>query len=313
MNDPTDASLSRGLDRYFAPFESTLRLVSDLTRRREHAMEVLILLCARIDALASDAVMEGTPSRQAFECFLCGYGHRKDLFESVSIGDLYWELGYHRWQLQGTITQAGRLHRFSGVDDPVIHLFEDAGLPLTLPDCARLLDSLMRILEHRFHVRPRQRHSKDRYAHPKRLEEEIISAIRTTRLRSIANNLSRALEPLIDSKRVTTLLYRRFRCEAIHGAAVRLDEDQFFSQKDVFWEPLYSEYYGAFELIAFPARFLSTCLKTCVDSYRSHLLKKRKIPPAIHFHAFDDIFSNLQLLDQTLLPEGGKVRLKIGR
>lgn len=313
MNIQTNAVLTEGLDRYFASFESTLSLVSELQRRRAHATEALILLCARIDALASDAAIEGASNRQAFVRFLAAYSQRRDLFQSVSVADLYWEIGYHRWRLEGTIKRPGKLHRYSIVDDPILHLFEDSGLPLTLTDCGRLLDTLTSALQRRFHVRPRQPRSKAQLADVMQLKQEIVDIVRTTRLRAIAPNLPKALGPLIESKRVASLLYHRFRCEAIHGATVRINQDNFFSRDDVYWEPLRSEYYGDFELVAFPSTFLSDCLRACIRSFRTHLLHKGKIPPDIHFHAFEDLWSNVNLIDDTLLPESGEVRLKIGK
>jgi hypothetical protein len=77
---------------------------------------------------------------------------------------------------------------------------------------------------------------------------------------------------------------------------------------------MYSEYYGSFELIEFSARFLLSMLEQCMKTYRSALLARGKIPPDVHFHAFgDDVFSALDCLDETLLPESGDVRFKIGR
>jgi hypothetical protein len=100
----------------------------------------------------------------------------------------------------------------------------------------------------------------------------------------------------------------------IHGATILIDEERFFVEIDPYWAALHSEYYGSFELVEFPAAFLLRSLDCCIAQYRAHLLAKRKIPPSVHFHAFpDDVFAGLEFLDETLLPEGGNVRLKIGK
>lgn len=287
----------------------------DLIRRREHPIEALILLCARLDALASDAAPEGITSKQASRQFLEAYSGERGFFESVSVGDLYYELGYHHWLLEGTIPKPGRLFRFSKVNDPVLHLLEDAGLPLVLKDSKTLLETLMRILERNFHVRPQQRRSKPRTIRAATLKTTILTAAKQTRLRRIAEDLPAALGPLIESKKVSALLYERFRCEAIHGATIFLDEERFFAETNPYWAELHSEYYGSFELVEFPAALLLRYLDHCIAQYRGHLLAKGKIPPSVHFHVFndDDIFSGLQFLDETLLPEGGDVRLKLNK
>jgi hypothetical protein len=313
MREPKTSVLVAGLDKYFSEFDSTLSLVADLVQQRKHPADALILLCARLDALASDAANDETSNRQAFIGFLNSYGQQGDLFRSVSVGDLYWELGYHRWRLEGTVRRPGRLYRFSNVDDPLLHLLEYSGVPLTLLDCGQLLDSLMRTLQSRFHVRPRQSRSKALYASTTRVTEELVKGLERTRLRKLADSLPKALEPLLDSKTIGSQLYQRFRCEAIHSAVVRLDQDRFFSDTTLYWEPLHSEFYGSFELVTFPAQFLIKCLKSCLQTYRAHLLHKKKLPPAVHFHIFRDVMAHLELLDETLIAGGGAVRLRYGR
>jgi hypothetical protein len=313
MNETKTTVLASGLDKYFSEFDSTLSLVDDLIRQRKHPAEVLILLCARLDALASDAADQETSNRRTFLGFLNTYGQQGDLFRSVSAGDLYWDLGFHRWRLEGTVREPGRLYRFSSIDDPLLHLLEFSGVPLTLRDCGRLLDSLMRAVQSSFHVRPRQSRSKVLYASTDRVTEELVKGLERTRLRKFVADLPKALEPLLDAKKIGSQLYQRFRCEAIHSAGVRLDHDRFFSDTTLYWEPLYSEFYGSFELVTFPARFLFDCLKSCIQTYRAHLLHKKKLPPAVHFHTFRDVIEHLELLDQTLIAGGGAVRLRYGR
>lgn len=162
MGSRQPPSLKDALDRYFASYNSTRALASDLIRERKNPIDVLILLCARLDALASDAVAEETPRKKAFVNFVATYGDKGELFNSVSLSDLYHELGYHRWLLEGTIPKPGRLHRFSKLDNPIIFLLEAAGLPLTFNESAVLLNTLMRVIRRRFRVMPRQPASKSR-------------------------------------------------------------------------------------------------------------------------------------------------------
>lgn len=309
-----DRELLAGLDRYFAPFISTAALVSELIARRKHATEVLILLCARLDALALDAASgEQVSGAQALRRFLKAYSGEEEFFESVSVGDLYYELGYHRWLLDGLLPEPGRLFRFGKLNDPVLHLLVDAGLPLTKEKSTLLLSTVIRLLERRYHVRPRQSASKARFVHPAKLKGEIKVAAEHTRLKPVADTLPKALEPLLDAKRISALLYQRFRCESIHGAKVILDENRFFVERDVYWSRLCSEYYGCFELIEFSAPYLLRCLKTCIENFRNHLSRKGSLPSGVHFHAFDAApLSTLHLLDRESLSEGGKVGFKFG-
>lgn len=74
MNQRKNEVLESALDRYFASFDSTRELVSGFIAQREHPVETLILLCARLDALASDAAEGETSSRKAFTSFVTNYG-----------------------------------------------------------------------------------------------------------------------------------------------------------------------------------------------------------------------------------------------
>lgn len=310
MNQTNTSLLTTALDSYFANFESTRELASELILERKHPVEALILLCARLDALASDAASEETSRKKAFSNFVARYGGQKGLL-SVSLGDLYYELGYHKWALAGTIPLAGRLHRFSHVDDPFIHFLEDAGLPLTLKESEALLDIVMRILKKEFRVTPGQRLSKRRLVKSAELQALIKDRVGHTRLRRIAENLPNALRQFLESKKVSTILYERFRSEAIHGASIRIDRSRFFEEPSLYWKPIESEYYGRFELIEFSCRFLLSLLDNCIRNYRAALIAKGKLPPDVFFQAFgDEMFSHLQLLDEALLPSSGPVRLK---
>jgi hypothetical protein len=49
---PKNETLERALNKYFSLFDDTRKLVSEFIARREHSAEILILLCARLDAFA---------------------------------------------------------------------------------------------------------------------------------------------------------------------------------------------------------------------------------------------------------------------
>src|SRR5215471_961818 len=128
MTPESQDVLQRTADRYFKGFQSSQDLVENLIRDRRYPIEVLILLCSRLDALASDAAKRGTPSKRAFTQFLASYSGQRDLLESVSIADVYYELAHHLWLLEGIVPLPGRLHKFGRNNEPILHLLEGAGL-----------------------------------------------------------------------------------------------------------------------------------------------------------------------------------------
>ena len=87
-----DNELNQSLETYFSQFSSTRELVDSLIQSKSHPQEILILLCARIDALASAAAFEEDAKANAFAHFISTYSGERGLFESVSAGDLFYEL-----------------------------------------------------------------------------------------------------------------------------------------------------------------------------------------------------------------------------
>lgn len=142
-------SLEAEIDKYFDLFAPTLGLAARLIAAKENAQDVLLLLCARLDALASSISNEAQSNRDSFTNLVIAYGGERGLMESVSAGDLYYELGYHRWLMEGMLPKAGRIVRFSHVNDPVIDLLEQSDIPLTKDAAVVLLTRIMKITEQR--------------------------------------------------------------------------------------------------------------------------------------------------------------------
>ncbi len=300
------------LDTFFRQFSSTTELVDRLIDARTHPQEILLLLCGRLDALASGRVREGEPRAKSFTRFVTAHGRRRQLFESISVGDLYYEVNYHRWLLPGTIAKAGRLHRFSHVDDDLLYLLEESDIPLTRQAAARLLTGMLRALRENFRVTPSQSISKRATAAGSEVAQVILRGLEKVVSKECLAKLPNALKPLLGSKTISRILYEKFRCGVIHGGRVLLDQRRFFSETEPYWTPLFSEYYGSFLLVEFPARFLASLLRNCIQGYRLYLAAKGKVPPDILFQAFEgEVLRYAKLVDSDLLPEGGPVKFLV--
>ena len=95
-------------------------------------------------------------------------------------------------------------------------------------------------------------------------------------------------------------------------ATSRLLGKQFFGETEPYWTPLFSEHYGSFLLVEFPARFLASLLHNCIEGYRFHLIAKGKVPADILFQVFEgEVLKYARLMDSDLLPEGGPVKFAI--
>lgn len=162
--------LIQALDRYFDQFSCTRQLVDQLIKAKSHPQEILILLCSRIDALASTAAAEDDPRAEAFVRFVSTYGGNRKLFESVSAGDLFYELDYHLWLMPGMLEKAGRLHVFSRLNESVVKLLVGSEIPLTLEEAQLLIRRIQRGLRKRFRVAPKQRRDKPEIGSPETIK-----------------------------------------------------------------------------------------------------------------------------------------------
>ena len=298
---------------HFAGYDSTIALVDTLIHSKANPQEIIILICSRLDAIANSSGPEEESQQRKFVRFITNYSGRSSFFKSISLGDLYYEIGYHRWLLPGLIPKAGRLHYFSDVDREIAIFLDDSNVELTDESADRLLYKIQACLSAHFRVRWKQSLKKQLYASPNRTIETLIKHIRGIP-QDVKNRIPAAIKPLLLTKTCAAILYRRFRSEAIHGGAVRVDEAKFFKEKNPYWKPLFSEYYGSFLLLEFPAIFLQQLLTDCLNTYERYILARRKVPPSIHFEIFpDDVLSHLDWLDEDLLPAGQNIRLNIPR
>lgn len=308
MAYPTDAvnpELISALNRYFDQFSSTRQLVDHLIKAKSHPQEILILLCSRIDALASTAAAEDDPRAEAFVRFVSTYSGNRKLFESVSAGDLFYELDYHLWLMPGILEKAGRLRVFSRLNEPVVKLLVGSEIPLTLEDAQLLMKRIQRGLRRHFRVAPHQRRGKPEIGSPEAIRNAIVGEFSTRPSKATGAVLRKALDPLISSKTLARILYEKFRCGVIHDGHVRIDKPRFFTEKSTYWTPMYSEYYGPFQLAEFPARFLASLLSECIQNYRKRLEATGKVPPGVHFEMFpEDPVGYAELIEEDLLPKG---------
>lgn len=297
------------LDRFIDLFEPTKRLAERLIAENSNPQEILLLLCARLDALASCVARADRGNHDSFIDLVVNYGGHRDLLQSVSLGNLYYELGFHRWLMDGMLPKPGRVVRFSPLDDPIIELLEQSDIPLTCEAARAFITKLIKCIERNFRCRPGQSLKRATIAKLGNVDTALQRDFTRSRIVE-PNALVKAVRPLLRSVTVSELLYRNFRNQAVHGIEVRLDEKRFFREQIPYWQHLYSDYYGSFMLLNFPAPFLLSLLRNCLTTLRRALLEKGTVPPDIHWCLFGHDLGQLHLLDRDRLPESSTLRLQ---
>lgn len=231
--------------------------------------------------------------------------------ESVSAGDLYYELGFHRWMVEGLIPKPGSLHRFSRLDDPILHLFDNSGISLTVNAAEKLLTRIMKAVAANFRCKPNQSLKKPMIGDRRQMMNAIEVELRSMRDIDPKQSIEQALKPLLDGKMIANILYEKFRNSSIHGIRVEINEECFFTSHQPYWKSLYSEYYPPFMFFEAPALFLMEILENCLRTVHKKMLATKKLPPDIHYYAFGSGTENLNVLEDKLLPIGRDIRFHI--
>jgi hypothetical protein len=108
----------------------TLGTASNATVPKQHPIEIVLLVCSRLDALSNLASTKGAAGDR-FAQFVIMYGGRRRDLEAISVGDLYAYLALEYSRLPGTLETPGRLELFTSVSLPFLRFLAESGLPLT--------------------------------------------------------------------------------------------------------------------------------------------------------------------------------------
>lgn len=117
---------------------------------------------------------------------------------------------------------------------------------------------------------------------------------------------------LIKDYSLASLLYKEYRCGIIHEYGIDIRSKDFFSKRDVYWQPFYNDVAQPTRRLSlqFPAQFLLMLLSNCVNSYKTQLLKTKQLPVEL-FHEVCDFMSELKYLDNRTLPDGRDVGVNL--
>lgn len=293
------------LEHFFSTFRTTQQFLEELLQTQDWPQEFLILVCCRLDALANLAFPRWKGKQaDAFTKFVLRYSGFERQLRQISVPDLFFYLSYERWVLPGLICEPGRLHQFTEDDEPLIRLIVDSGLPITQHAINDFLRFVLRTLKRAYRVVPNQRITGKSIAKRSEVMQCLLAAAQSPRRRKYIEPL-KAVKSVIERFSLSQVLYREFRCRAVHGYEVNLDEKRFFRERAVYWRTVYSDLVepGRFLEIQFPAAFLLEMLRNSIDKYERELKHKKELPVEMWVEICE-IESEIDLLDQDTLPEG---------
>lgn len=293
------------IEDFFGTFRTTERFLQQLVQIREGAQEFLILVCCRLDALANLTFPRWKGKQaDAFTKFVLHYSGFERQLRRISVPDLFYYLSYERWVLPGAISEPGRLYQFTEDDEPFIKLIVDSGLPITQVAIDNFLMFVLRAMKQNYRVVPNQRLTLRSTARCSEVMKCLLAAADSHRRQEYIEPL-KAANPIIERFSLPQILYREFRCGAVHGREVNIEEKGFFQETEIYWRTVYSDLVepGRFLEVQFPAPFLLEMLHNSIDGLERELKHKRELPVEMWVEICD-IESEIDLLDQDTLPEG---------
>ncbi|MCK4330614.1 hypothetical protein KAX02_12325 [candidate division WOR-3 bacterium] len=289
-----EGNLIRRLEQGLSTFTDTIELVNYLLTQKQSSQEIILLTCARLDSLANLAFKNIKGQEQAFRKFILDYSGNKRFFNRISVGDLYSYLTYYGILSQGgLIEKPGRIRKFGSESVNFIEFIKKSGIPIIDKDVSRLAFRIARILSKYFRVKPNQSLKKSYMASRTKILDTISKEFIVPNFKVIKE----ALKVLLDDFKASSLLYKNYRCDVIHGLKVEVLEDAFFEKT----KPFHGEYgtgYGTTFRLVFPGPFLRDLLEKCLNQYLHHLKKRRKIPLELLFKMYpSEEFINSNVFD----------------
>lgn len=299
------------LDSAFDQYSITLGLLRKWFSERKNMQEFAILACARLNSLSNLAFPEGAQEKN-FMRFLTTYSESRRDLEKVSLPDLYFHVNFHDWALPGVVPKPGHLHMFDPKRDrDLISLIWHSGIPITERDVGRLIKFLLRQLKEHYRVAPNQRLTKPSQDTTKSIRQKFKSAAGNYKSEYYSEAVD-LIGPVLDKYTLAALLYREYRCGAIHEYKADLDEPQFFTKRKPYWSTIWSAVGNpsGFLKLRFPGPFLLDLLDECVRNYKANLRSRQKLPADVFFELCD-ISTDLDYLDEDSIVSGKDISANI--
>jgi hypothetical protein len=292
------------LDRAFEQYSYTSELLQEWFTNHKNIHEFVILACARLDSLSNLSFPEGAQENN-FVRFLTTYSTSRRDLEKVSLPELYFFLNFHYWALSGVVSKPGRLHMFEPKRDrDLISLIWNSEIAITERDVGSLIRFFLRQLKKHYRVVPNQSLNKPSWDTMKSIRKKLKNAAGNYKNEYYRKAVD-LIGPILDKYKLAALLYREYRCGAIHEYRIDLDESEFFTKQEPYWSTIWSDVAepSRFLKLRFPGSFLLRLLDECVQNFKRNLTNRKKLPADLFFE-FCDFFDDMDYLDEESIASG---------
>ncbi len=318
-SDDAPMLIEEQVESVFADYYKTIALLREFMSKRQHALELGILACARLDSLANLAITGKGDQRQRFARFVEMYSDKKATLQGIAIPNMYSYFARMRWMLEGIIEAPGRVTLFDKDNDyPFLRFLAKSELPITVDAVEVFLGWLTSSLQKRYRTTATQSRSKPCFDGQGALMGYLRSQVPSRRTEAFLRAIA-ALDEIIPEYAVSSIFYKDFRSGLIHEFEFSVSDRDFFSEPGIYWTTIRHFSDGCRYLdIQFSAMWFVDVLEACVRNYVRYLRATKKLPPSIFFLLFPssddfDFVKYLNFLDDDAIAPTRPIGLQLGR
>jgi hypothetical protein len=297
------------LSHFFDSYKKKVEFLKDLSKKRQGADEIILLVCCYLEQLGRCLFPKDESSKRVFELMLLNHSGENDVLSLISLGNLICDVLDMAEASSYIIPKAGRVRLRSDEEKPLIKFVDQTGIALTEKSVRKLLLALYKSIKSDFRIHPYQTKQKNCYGEKGSVIDSIMSYAELRRVGAEINEEN--IKNLIDGYTYTSILYRDYRCKAVHEAAgIYVEHEKFWRMKRPYFFEVYSVFhkYPVF-ILGFPSFFLIECLETCIECAEKAIKGKGLLPPDIWGAICD--WGEFEFMDVEGIEEPRPIRLKI--
>jgi len=296
----------------FDEYRATLTLIEDMALAQDLAQEIVILACARLDALANLAMTKQRSQNERFVSFLMTYSGKSRELEQIALPNMYFNLFVQSVTLPATVPAPGRLYAYDIKRDALFlqHLV-DSGVPMTTDAIGKWLHRLSVWLQRKYRTtatQSKQKPHQDTLRNIMQHLEDCSSAYR----KGFYDEAVKAIGPFVRRFRLAEVLYRDYRSRSIHEFPFDADE-RFFEERGLYVATRYHAWDSTrFLEMSVSARWLINLYRVAVERYEQSLLARRKLPINL-WTELCDTNKEFGFLDDASITVGRDLRIHVDR
>ncbi len=172
MRKPIEDRITSAFTRYKAIYV----FLENLVTSQHFPNELVILTCARLDALANLAITQSKSQRDRFVSFISTYSSKRRELEKIALPNLYSRLNIDYSTLSGTIPKPGRIHSYDEVSDSAfIRFIVESGLSITEKDIGLFLNKFSIWIQNKYRTTMTQSKTKPLIDTEKNIMEYLLN------------------------------------------------------------------------------------------------------------------------------------------